>query len=303
MQPCYNNGNFSVKGRPTPPDQAPIIEHRQVTPGFFPALGIPLHAGRHLSALDGQGSMRTTVISWTAAQRFWPGEEPLGQQMSLGSAVPEDRWKTIVGVVGDTSCAGPHLPPRPVMYEPFWQFPLPNMSLAVRSSLPAAQLAPAIRRAVLEIDPDQPVYLVKTMDQVLEDWLVPVQFVSVVVSLFTGIAMVLAAVGIFGVLSYLVSRSTREIGLRMALGAGRETILRHVLKKGLGQVVTGICAGIPLALLGSVVLSRLVVGVRRPDPWTLLIAVGVMFAAGFAASYLPAVRAANVQPMDALRNE
>jgi putative ABC transport system permease protein len=303
VQSCWNNGNFSVKGRPWPAAQAPLIEHRQVSPGVFQALGIPVLSGRHLTAQDGRGGMKATVISRRATQEFWQGEEPLGQQMSLGTVVREDSWKSIVGVVGDVSCAGPHLPARPVMYEPYWQFPLPNMSLAVRSPLPPERLVPVIRRAVLEIDPDQPVYLVKTMDEVLADWTAPVRFVSIVVSLFTAIAMVLAAVGIYGVLSYVVSRSTHEIGLRMALGASRQSILRHVLQRGLREVSLGICLGVPLALAGAAVLSNLVEGVRRPDLWTLAIAVGVMLAAGLAASYIPALRAANVQPMDALRNE
>jgi len=304
IQSCWSNGTFSVRGRPAPaPGEGPLIEHRLVSPGFFAAMGIPVASGRALESRDRGEGTKSTVISQRAAKRFWGEEEPVGQSMSIGSVVPEGNWKTIVGVVDDVPCAGVHLPPRPVMYEPYWQLPPEEMSLVVRSEGPPESLVPAIRRAVLEIDPDQPVYLVKTMEQILSDAAVAIRFVSFVVGLFTALALALATVGVYGVLSFVVSRSTREIGLRLALGAQRGQVLLLVMKRGLGQVLLGIAVGIPLALAGTGVLRALVEGVLAPDVWTVAAAVAVLLLAGLAASYLPARRAANVAPMDALRYE
>jgi predicted permease len=311
VQGCWSNGSYSIKGQPLPNlAEMTYIEHRVVSPGFFEAMGIPIIAGRQLEARDGRTARKATVISRRAVDLFAPIKDPVGQQMSLGSlgstegsVFPDENWRSVVGVVEDVSCAGPHLPPRATMYEPYWQSPVENMSVVVRSAVPPESLATTIRRAVQEIDADQPVYMVKTMEQILAERTAPVRFVAFVVSFFTVIALVLAAVGVFGVLSFAVSRSTHDIGVRLAMGARQGQVLWLVLRRGLMQVATGLGLGIPLSLIGAGLLRKFVYGILPPDLLTFLVAMGILVVAGALGSLIPAIRASRVEPMSALRHE
>jgi putative ABC transport system permease protein len=304
IQSCWTNGSYLIKGQAVPdPTYVTYIEHRIISPRFFETLRMPMRAGRQLEVRDGRTSVKAVVISERAALLFQTKEPPLGREIALGNVVPEGGWRTVVGVVRDVPCSGPHLPPRATMYEPYWQFPVENMSLVVRSTLPPGSAAAAVRRAVLDLDRDQPVYSVMTMEEILEEKSAALRFLAFVISAFTGIALLLAAAGVFGVLSFAVSRSTHEIGVRMAMGASRGQVQWLVVRRGLVQVASGLLLGIPMAVLGASLLRRFVYGVLPVDLLTLVAAVAALFAAGLAASLIPALRAARVEPMASLRFE
>ena len=297
------NGPFSVEGRPQlPPGQQPFAEYRIVSPGYFEALRIPLVAGRYPDRRDRAGSPRTVIINQRAVELYWPGENPVGQRISTGFG-SGDEWLTIVGVVGDVKNRGLYLRPQSEIYVPLGQRDYPAMSLVVRSKVEPANLTSDVRRAVWAIDRDLPIFRVKTMEQIISDSISGTRFLAMLLSAFGALALALAVIGIYGVMSYSASQRTHEIGLRMALGAQRHEVLALMLKRGFRQVAWGVGLGITAAVGMSGVLRRFVFGLAPVDALTYAMASAVVAAAALAACYLSARRAASVDPAVALRCE
>jgi len=297
------SGTVTVETRAVPADQTtPEADLRPATPGFFKALRIPLIRGRYLDERDSESSPRVAVIDATLAQTYWPNEDPIGKRLKVGtqSAAP---WMTVVGVVGHVRYRTLTAPSRVEVYWPEAQDPYPGMGLAIRASGDPASLAAAIQKAAQEIDPDQPVYHVATMQELMADSVASHRLAMMLLAVFAGLAVLLAAVGTYGVLGYSVAQRTHEIGIRMALGAGRAGVVRMVTGEGLTLASIGVVIGIAGALGLTRLITSMLFSVRPADPLTFVSASVLLVAVALLSSYIPARRAAKVDPIVALRYE
>ncbi|HYS05472.1 MAG TPA: ABC transporter permease [Candidatus Dormibacteraeota bacterium] len=297
--------NFSIEGRPDAKrGEEPESGFHQVSPDYFRALGIPLLRGRSFDARDLQKAPGVVVISETMARRYWPGEDPMGRRLSFGTNDKgELYWMTVVGIAADVLQKGLHTAPRAEAYVSYMQWPSRYSTLIVRSGLDPAGLEAAVGREALAVDPDIPLYEVKTMREVLDGSLASRRFDMALLALFAALAVLLAAVGLYGTMAYMVTQRTHEIGIRMALGARRGDVLRLVVGQGMALTLAGVTLGVLGALALTRVLSTLLVGVAVTDPWTFGAVAALLSAVAFVACYLPARRAARVDPLIALRCE
>jgi len=298
---------FSIDGRPDPgPGQRPTVVTRVVSPHYFSAMGIQLVQGRQFAEQDRLDSPAVAVISETMARRHWPGEDPLGKRITPGSptSTDPDDWITIVGVAKDVRQFGLDAEPRPQMYLTYVQagFFAPR-HLVVRTEVEPLSLAGTVRKTVWEVDKDQPVSNISTMEDVLSESIARQRFSMLLLGIFAAVALVLAAVGIYGVMSYTMAQRTHEIGIRMALGAQRRDVLKLAVGQGLKLVLIGVAVGLALALALTRVMSSLLFGVSATDPATLITISLVLISVALLASYIPARRATKVDPMIALRYE
>jgi putative ABC transport system permease protein len=300
------NGGINVVGRPQfGPNESPLVEYRAASPNYFRALGIPLVSGRYFSDGDRAEAAPIVIINQTLARALFPSEEAIGKQLTSGVI---SNTATIVGVVGDVRQSGLTTPPRPELYLSYAQAGsmIQTANLVVRASgdpQTVTNLVGAIRGAVREVDPAQPIFGLRTMDEVLSLAVAGQQLNMLLLGLFAALAVVLAGVGIYGVMSYTVSQSTREIGVRLALGAQGGDIVKLIV--GQGAVLTGI--GIVIGLGASVALAQLITtllyGVSASDPLTYGAMVVLLGGISLLACYLPARRATRVDPIIALRSE
>jgi predicted permease len=300
---CHWGRFFDVEGRaPLAPGQSnPVILFRPATPGYFAAMGIRLKTGRFFSERDGPGVNRAVIVNETFARTFWPGvADPVGRR--IGDA-RENEWMTVVGTVEDVKHYGLELPMRPGIYVPLQQFPSGTMTVALRTAGDPAAFTGTARAAIRELDPDLALYAVRTMEESLSRSLNGRRLYSWLIGVFASMALVLALGGAYGVTSYLVSQRTREIGIRVALGARTQDITRTVLRGGLVAIAAGVLVGVG----GSVAVARLIAdllfGVAPYDPVILTIAALTLLAFAAAANWLPARRAARIDPMRSLRAE
>lgn len=297
---------ISIEGStPLPSSQLPFADFRMVTTGYFRTLGIPLAVGRDFS-WDDTAALPAVIISQSLARTFWPGRDPIGRRLKLGTAESANPWLTVVGVAGNVHQMDHTTEPRPAIYLSAAQDVGVGDTVrdwALRTSGDPLTLAPAVRDAVWSIDPALPVSRVQTMDHVLSSTLAPQQFNLLLLGLFAVLALVLSAVGLYGVTAYFVGQRTREIGLRMALGAGPGVILRMVLRQGGKLVALGIANGLAGALAASRVMSGLLYGIGANDPVTFSAAALLLAVVALVACYLPARRATRVVPIIALRSE
>jgi predicted permease len=280
------------------------FRHR-VSPGYLPALGITLLAGRPFTAADREGQPAVAIVSQAMAQRVWPGADPLGKRVKLSA---DGEWVTVVGISSDAKfrdlAAGPiDLATGPDLFLPFAQSPDPEIEILVRSRSDPAALSTLIQREVTAIDPGLPVFGVEPMSATLALQTANERFGAWLLALFSALALTLAAVGIYGVLAFVVRGHRKDIAIRMAVGANAAEVVRGVVRQGALLALAGVVLGIALALLTTRVLSALLFGVTATDPATfgaisLLIGVVAMFA-----SYLPARTAAQVDPITVLRND
>jgi len=303
----FNEMSFPVtlEGPAAQPEaQRPKAVYRAVTDDYFRTLGIPLLEGRWFSAQDDQQSLPVVIINQAMARHFWPDQEPLGKRLRFGE--PADPVYTIVGVVGDIKHMGLDADEGAVMYQPHAQKRfawLRWMTLVVRTSEEPSSLAAAVRSRIQETDPDQPVYNVATMEQLLTKSIAQPRFSMLLLGVFALLALNLTAIGVYGVVSYTVAQRTREIGIRMALGAQMRDVLRLVIGEGLKLVLIGVAIGLAGAGALSHVIKSLLFGVSATDPAIFAIISILLTGVALAACYLPARRAARVDPMAALRYE
>jgi putative ABC transport system permease protein len=306
--PLTNSGGASgitIEGRPEPkPGDIIIPNFRMISSEYVQAMGMKLIAGRLFDEREGAKTQPVALINQTVARRYWPGEDPVGKRFKDGGYSSSSPWITIVGVVGDIRQEGLDVPPRPEVYFPFGQHDSFAPSyLAVRTAGDPMGLANSVREQVWAVDRDQSVTGVMPLETMLDDYLAPRKLQSSLLGGFAGFALLLAALGIYAVLSFSVMQRTQEIGMRVALGAQQRGILRVVLGQGLRLAIVGVVIGLAGALALGRVISNLLFGVSAFDPLTLAEAVAALLAVSFTACYVPARRAMRTDPMVALRYE
>ena len=297
-------GLAMAEGRPRPEPaelSRNLASNRSASPGYLEALGVPLISGRFIDARDTADAAPVVVINESLARAQWPDEDPLGRRLNMGGLL------TVVGVVGDMRQMGLDVPADPELYVPLDQvgsaFFMGPRQLVVRTSGDPLALAPAVRRAIWDVDPDQPVSGVRAMSEVVDAELGNRNTQLTLTGAFALVALVLAAVGLYGVLSYTVSQSTNEIGLRMALGAQPQTVVGVVVRSALGTALLGIGAGLIAAFVLTRMIASFLYGVSPTDPATAFTVAGVLLLVAGIAAFVPALRAASVNPMTALRAE
>ncbi len=302
----HSRADITIEGMPLPkPGNYPHPDVHIVSDGYASTLGIPLIRGRSFTETDNETSPPVAIINNMLARQYFPNDDALGKRLMFGhpSAANPPKWLTIVGVFGDTKLYGLANAARLEVYVPFPQSPTRDMTLAVKSGVDPSALTSALRGEIASIDKDQPISDVSTMSQLMTNSVSTRRYTLILLGLFSSLALVLAAIGIYGVISYSVAQRTRDIGIRMALGATQADVLRDVL--GLGVRLTGIGLGIGLAgaLLATRVLSSLLYGVHSTDALTFTAVSLVLLTVALIASYIPARRATRVDPIVALRYE
>jgi putative ABC transport system permease protein len=289
-------------GAPLEQQLRPRAEFFAVSPGYFATLGIPLLQGRDVGSQDRWDSPASVIINATMARQFWPGQSPIGRRITFGETGDDD-WLTVIGVVADVKQGSLVDEARPQMYAPQSQTALEEMALLVRTGADPAQLPPAIRQVVRSLDPDVPVSEFRLLDDIRSASLSTDRFRTILLGAFAGLALLLAAVGVYGVISYGVTQQSREIGIRMALGARRAEILRLVLGEGMLPVAVGLVVGVLAAAALSRFLGSLLYAVAPLDPSTFAAMSAVLTVVALAACLLPARRATRVDPVRAIRSE
>jgi putative ABC transport system permease protein len=295
--------DFVIAGRPAPrPGGEPSADIRSASPGYFRTMGIPLLAGREFTEEDSARAPRVMLINETMARKFWPNANPIGQHVTMLDWGPPLQGE-IVGVVGDVKTNGLDEVTGPMIYWPNYQFPQLFNSLVARSNADPMSLVAAVKSAVWSVDRNQTLSEIKSMDQVLADSLARRRLYMLLLGIFAAAALLLAAVGIYGVMAYSVSQRTHEIGVRLALGAERRDVLRLMLRRGMGVTLIGVAIGLAAAFGLTRLMSTLLYGVSASDPATFAGVAILLFAIALAACHIPARRAMRVDPMVALRYE
>jgi predicted permease len=280
----------------------PTVGIHYVSPDYFKTMEIPLIRGRWFTPADGQGAPKVVVISEGAARKFWPNEDPIGRPIALGQSGFGDRAE-IVGIVGEVRYRQMDELPRPDVYISHLQSPQNSLMIFARAFDDPFRLVQAVRREVSALNKDLPVYDIKSMRDRIGEATSRARFSATLLGIFASIALVLAALGIYGVMSYAVTQRTREIGIRLALGAQPGDVLVPVVGRGLMLTVIGIAIGLGIALASTRVLTTLLYEVKPSDPATYAVIVVVLGAAALLASYIPARRATHVDPLTTLRSE
>jgi putative ABC transport system permease protein len=301
------NFSFSLEGRPAPTDMnLPMALYRVVSPDYFQTMGISLQRGRSFDAHDTADATAVVMINRRLADEFWPSEDPTGKRLKVGPPDSPNPWATVVGVVGDVRQSGLYGEQKFELYAPYTQdnrgFVAPR-DLVVRTTTNTAQIAAAIRQSVWAVDKDQPISNVRTMNQVFSATVSGERFQTLLLTLFASVALLLACVGLYGVISYSVVQRTHEIGVRMALGAQREDVLRLVISQGLGLTFVGTLLGLVASFLLTRVMSQMLFRVTPSDPLTFAGVAGLLIIVAFLACYIPARRATKFDPLVALRYE
>jgi putative ABC transport system permease protein len=298
------NGGITIEGQgPYEQGRGPVAEFRAVSPEYFRTMSVPLINGRFFTAQDQGNSAPVVIVNQTLAHRYLPGQDPIGKRIR---AIGND-WRTVVGVVGDVRESGMTQATRAGVFVPIsqanWTPLTQTMSLAVRANTDPEALVSAVRNAVSEIDPAQPVFNVKTMEAVVADSVSDRRLNMLLLGIFAAVALTLAVIGIYSVMSYTVSQHTREIGIRMALGARPMDVLKLVVGQGMGLTVVGVALGVAGAFGLTRLMATLLYGVTATDPLTFVIVSALLGAVALLACCVPARRATKVDPMIALRNE
>lgn len=302
----YNpNRSVAIQGRTGFQGETQFAADLTVTPGYLETLRIPLRRGRALTPADGSTAPLAVLVSDTMVRRYWNGvpDAALGARIRLGDEPSPDAWRTVVGVVGDVRNDDIDAPPLPMVYVPLAQRPAREMTIVLRTAGDPLGRVAAARAAVAAVDPEQPVYEIKTMAQILAEDLRQSVILAGILGLFAAVALALAAVGIYGVVAHAVAQRTHEIGVRMALGAALGDVLSLVLRQASTPVLAGLGVGIGAALGASQLLGSILYGVRPTDAVTYASVGLILTAVAFIACIAPARRAARLDPLIALRSE
>jgi putative ABC transport system permease protein len=302
MNSGRNYSAFSIQGRPTESERGPIADIAVVDKEYFRTMEVPLITGRNFTGSDTYKTKPVAVIDQTLARRYWPGQIPLGQELKFGFGRGL-QGLTIVGVAGDIKSDGFEAPSVPHIYVALGQFAPINAVVFLRSRRDAEELGQAVRREVESINLNVPVHSISSMDQIIARSVADRRFALELLGVFAAVALLLAAIGIYGVMSYSFSQRTREVGIRVALGAQRLHILRMALAEGMRIVVIGLAAG----LVGAAIMTRffrsMLFDVGTSDPITFLSVAAILAGVALFACYIPARRATRVDPLVALRQE
>ncbi len=292
----FSSTPIAVDGYEPPPNEQPTAEYNEVSPDYFATLGIPLISGREFTGADDENAARVAIVNQTMIARYWRGQNPIGQRLQV-----KGNWVQVVGVVKDSKYYSMDEAPRPFFYVPLRQYFFIEPGIHIRTTQPLQTIETALIREVRALDPDLAVYEMTTLQEQVDRSTSHELVAVALVALFGGLALLLASIGLYGVMSYTVSQSTQELGLRMALGASTSHVLRLVLSRGLLLTTTGIIIGIALALLLTRLLGDLLYQVSPRDPLAFAAAFAVMTLASVAACFLPAWRATRTDPIQALR--
>jgi len=296
----------NIEDRPDESGKGLFSEITSVTPEYFKVLQASLVRGRYFTEDDDTGKQAVAIVDESTARTYWPDRDPIGRRLSIrnpsGAANP--RWCTVIGVIKDIKSDGLDQSGAPHIYQPVYQFPGPRsspLSVTVRTSLSATSLEPLIRREIQAVDPDLPVFNVRTMNEVIDGSLASRRFSAELVGVFAVVALLLASVGIYGLLAHMVGQRTHEIGVRMALGAMPSTIGKMIVSRGAGLAGIGLGIGLLLSGIMAPLISSLLYGIRPLDPEVFLAVPLILVVVALLASYIPARRAARVNPIVALR--
>ncbi|HMV82599.1 MAG TPA: ABC transporter permease [Blastocatellia bacterium] len=291
---------FRIEGRPEPTGMSdtPLADFRVISSGYFRMMDIPVLQGRAFNESDGADAPRVAIVNQAFVQRFLPGENPLGRRLSGGN-----EWVTVVGVVGDIRQSGLDQETAPHVYAPYLQLPAGRSGILLRTSVDPLSLAATVQKQVNAVDPDLPIYNLHAMDELIADSMAGRRLNLVLLTVFALTALALAAVGIYGVISYSVSQRAREIGIRLAIGAQRADVLKLIVRQGMIPVAIGMAAGIAGALALARVVATLLVGISANDPITFAAIVILLATVALPACFIPARRATKVDPIIVLRAE
>ncbi|MGA2148842.1 MAG: ABC transporter permease [Bryobacteraceae bacterium] len=295
--------DFTIEGRAVEPSNLPHAMYQVVSPNFFATLRVPLRAGRFLRDEDGSESPRVTVISERLAHRWWSNQSPIGKHIKIGAPDSKNPWLTIVGVVGELVHNPYDRQPRASIYLPYQQSPAGWMDLGIRTAGDPLRVAPAVTAAIRSVDAEQPITEMQTMEKSIHNAAIGLNYMAVLMGVFGAIALVLSAIGVYGVMAYLVSEQTHEIGIRLALGAARQNVLLIVFRRGMLTAAAGLAIGLPAAYGFARLMASLVYGISATDPGTFAGISLVLVAATALAVFVPAQRAMHIDPIVALRYE
>jgi putative ABC transport system permease protein len=296
--------DITIEGMELPkPGSFPHPDTHVVTPGYVRTLGVALIAGREFADEDTENAPRVALINARLAREYFSKENPVGKRFMFGHPSDPSKWMTIVGVVGDTKLYGLANPSRLEIYVPFRQSASRHMLLVVKSAVDPGAMASAVRGAIAEIDKDQPVFGVSTAKQLIANSVSTRRITLILLGIFSGLALILAAIGIYGVISYSVAQRTHEIGIRMALGAGKADVLRMILAQGGKIAGAGVAIGVAAACGFTRLLANLLFSVSAADPATFVAVAILLVLVALLACYIPARRTLRVDPMIALRYE
>jgi putative ABC transport system permease protein len=296
------SSGFAIEGQSQSASSTQIAYFTMVSPDYFRALGIPLKSGRVFSAADSADAPRVVLINETLQRGYFPGQDPIGKRLNTGSE-KEPEWNTIVGVVGDVKYNGLADAVQPAIYYPTAQSPTWG-SLVIKTDLAdPLSLTAAVRSEVRKIDPDLPLTNIATMEDRLSNAVAQPRFRTTLIALFAVVALILACVGIYGVISYSVTLRTHEIGIRMALGAQTGDVLTMVIRQAIVLAIIGVALGLSASYALTSLMSKLLFGVQPTDPATFVLTAAILSITALLASYLPARRATKIDPLEALRYE
>jgi putative ABC transport system permease protein len=291
--------SFTIEGAAPPrsPEDNPATWYRLVSATYLDTFGVPLRRGRNFVAREAEP---VVLINETMARRHWPGKDALGGRMRFSDNGP---WFTVVGIVGDVKGQGARAELRGQTYIPYWQLPEPGVAIALKTFGDPEVLTAPLRHAVREIDPDMPVSNVATLSSLVADSIDEPRFLALLVGIFAGLALLLASIGIYGVLSYAVAQRTAEIGVRVALGAARRDVFSLIVADGLKLTLVGVVIGVVTSILVAPTLSTLLFEIQPIDPLTFTAVVGTILIVAICAAVIPARRGMRVDPLAALRTE
>lgn len=293
---------FNIEGRaPIAPSDLPNTNYYAVTPDYFRAMGIPLIRGRVFTAQDNAKAARVAIINETLARQHFPNEDPIGKRINITNG--PDAWREIIGIVGDVKQYGVDKATTNQSYEPFAQVPFTSLNLVVRTANSGSAVISAIRPAVYAVDKDQPISTIRPLEEIMSDSIARQRFAMTLLTVFSVVALIIAAVGIYGVMAYNVVQRTGEFGIRMALGAQQRDVLRLVLAQGGKLIGCGLILGLVATLAASKAMGSMLFNTSAQDPLTLFVITILLAGVALIACLLPATRATKVNPIEALRTE